>query len=256
MIAGLALAVESANIVGYTEVSVAAGNFCMIGAQFTGVGQSTIAMGDLIQGDFAAALYKNRASQAPQVQILDASGSGYATYYYLSDAYDEDADDDVEGWANASGDLVTAVTLKPGDSVWFKAIANTTLQLKGEVIAEASTGANKVLTITTTTANQFSMIANPFPTVLDINAVTWTGLPQVLYKNRATQAAQIQVLDASGSGYATYYYLTDAYDEDTDDDVEGWANASGDLTSTSIGQGLGFWLKLPSASTVTASFSL
>ena len=257
MIAGLALAVDSANVVGYTEVSVAAGKFYMVGAQFTAVGEATtIPMSELIKGDFVASAYKQRITQAPQIQILNADGKTYATYYYLTDAYDEANDDDVLGWANASGDLATSVVLNPGDSVWFKAITATNLKLSGQVIPEAVAGTTKAITIATTSANQFSMIANPFPATLDIADITWSGLTPAAYRNRITDAPQIQVLNSDGSTYSTYYYLTDAYDEANDDDVLGWANASGDLATTAIAPGCGFWLKLPTAGTVTATFGL
>ena len=249
--------VESANVVGYTEVSVAAGKFYMVGAQFTSVGEATtIPMSELVKGNYAASAYSQRITQAPQIQILNADGKTYATYYYLTDAYDEENDDDVLGWADVRGDLITSVVLHPGDSVWFKAIAATTLKLAGQVIPEAVAGTTKAITITTTSANQFSMIANPFPSTLDIASITWNGLTPASYSNRINAAPQIQVLNADGSTYSTYYYLTDAYDEENDDDVLGWADVRGDLATTAIAPGCGFWLKLPTAGTVTATFGL
>ena len=252
LVAGLAIAdgVESANTVGYSDVSVAAGTFIMIGAQFTKVGAQNIPIGDLIQGDFAPATYSKRLTEAPQIQILNAAGTGYTTYYYLSDAED-DEENEVLGWADGVGDLVTTINLNPGDAVWFKAITATNLKLKGEVIS----GNTKAITVTTTKADQFSMIANPFPTTLDINDITWSGLTPSTYSKRLTEAPQIQVLNAAGTGYTTYYYINDAEDEN-EDEVTGWADGVGDLAETAIGVGKGFWLKLPTAGTVTATFAL
>ena len=244
------MAVESANTVGYTDVSVAAGKFFMVGTQFTQVGAQNIPIGELIQGDFAPATYKTRMTAAPQIQILNANGTTYTTYYYIDDAEDDD-ENEVTGWSTAGGDLVTAVNLNPGDAVWFKAITATNLKLKGEVVNVNT----KTITVTTSKADQFSMIANPFPTELDINSVTWSGLTPATYKTRMTAAPQIQVLNANGTTYTTYYYIDDAEDDD-ENEVTGWSTAGGDLAETAIGVGKGFWLKLPTAGTITATFTL
>ena len=112
------MAVDSANTVGYSDVAVAAGKFCIIGTQFTQVGAVNISIADLVQGDFAPATYTTRTTAAPQILVLNADGETYMTYYYIDDAEDDD-ENEVTGWANNRGDLVeTAIGV--GKGFWLK----------------------------------------------------------------------------------------------------------------------------------------
>ena len=56
--------------------------------------------------------------------MLNAAG-GYDLYYLISDAYDADGNE-VTGWANAGGDLVTD-PIEVGAGFWVKAPADGTL---------------------------------------------------------------------------------------------------------------------------------
>ena len=58
---------------------------------------------------------------APQIQVLNASGIGYMMYYYISDAYDAD-DQPVDGncWVNQDGYMATGTQVPAGQSFWVK----------------------------------------------------------------------------------------------------------------------------------------
>ena len=62
--------IESANTVGYSDVSVAAGKFIIIGTQFTQVGAVNIPMSELIQGDFAPGTYSTRTTAAVNMSFF------------------------------------------------------------------------------------------------------------------------------------------------------------------------------------------
>ena len=102
--------IASSNTVGYTSQEVKAGQFYMVGVQFADVDAradvanfnnffaTTCAPGEYGDGNDAS------MNNAPQIQVLNASGIGYKKYYYISDAYDAD-DNPVEGnyWADDNG---------------------------------------------------------------------------------------------------------------------------------------------------------
>ena len=80
LVAGLALAdgVESANIVGYTEVTLNK-EWTIFGINFTAVDGSNLSLQDAVPYVDGMAKGAN-TSAADQIQIQNASG-GYATYY-------------------------------------------------------------------------------------------------------------------------------------------------------------------------------
>ena len=253
--AGLALAdggVESANTVGFTTKTIAADTFYLCGIQFEEVGNGTgaIKLDDLISmSGIQASGYSSMEANAAQIQILNASGSGYNKYYYISDAYDSGGSE-VTGWADGNGDLAESA-INIGKGFWFKAPAaaisgTASLTLNGQVSENASG-------VVTFTANTFALAANPFPVAVDFADVTVSGITAVGYDDMESDAAQIQVLNASGSGYNRYYYINDAYDAGGAT-VTGWSDGNGDLAEgDSISVGAGFWVKSPTAGSITFS---
>ena len=119
--------ITSANTVGYTSQEVKAGQFYMVGVQFADVSAkadvanfnnffaTTCAPG--VYGDGSDGTVGN----APQIQVLNASGIGYTMYYYISDAYDAD-DNPVEGncWADDRGYIVSGTQIPVGQAFWVK----------------------------------------------------------------------------------------------------------------------------------------
>ena len=215
-------------------------------ANFNSFIRTTCAPGEY--GDGMDTTMKN----APQIQVLNANGQTYTMYYYISDAYDEN-DEPVSGncWADDGGYKVTASdVLALSKGFWFKAMAAGTITCSGQVSATSEIGAP-------VTANQFNIVANPYPVALDLNAPTSANFTAGEYGDGMDttmgNAPQIQVLNANGLTYTMYYYISDAYDAE-DNPVSGncWADDGGYIaTGTQVPVGQSFWIKSASAGTFT-----
>ena len=218
--------VSSQNVVGYQASSISAGIYYMIAAPFdavSGDGQG-IAIKDLVKGDIP---------YGAEMQVRLPEG-GYDIYTYIEEAYDEDADDFVPGWADGLENLST-VKIAPGAAFWFKTSTACDVTIAGSVLAEAS----KTVTVN---AGIFSMIGNAYPADINPNNVTWAGL---------SYGDEMQVrLDAGG--YDIYSYIEEAYDEDADDFVPGWADGlENKVSSAVLKSGRGAWIKPKNAVSVT-----
>ena len=252
--------VTSANVVGYTTKEVKAGQFYMVGVQFSDVGAVDAAgFNNFFSTTCAPGAYGDgedtTMGNAPQIQVLNASGVGYKRYYYIGDAYGAD-DQPVAGncWADGDGYAVTDADMLPlSKGFWFRAMADGSVTCSGEVSATGEIGS-------AVTAGQFNIVANPYPVALSLNAPASVGFTPGAYGDGEDttmgNAPQIQVLNASGVGYKRYYYIGDAYDAD-DQPVAGncWADGDGYVaTGTQVPVGQAFWVK--SATAGTFNFSL
>ena len=237
--------IESANTVGYASKAVVTGKYYLIGVQFNDAASATkgtIDMNDLIKlsSEFTPGTYESDFAGAPEIQVLNAAGTGYDMYYYISDATDDN--DDPLGyncWADIDGyQLKDADKLSLGKGFWFKASASGTITIAGEVLSEANI-------VQQFPANQFSIMANPFPVDFSLANVTTTGITPGTYDADFVGASEIQVLNSSASGYDMYYYISDA--TDSNDDPVGyncWADIDGYILSgTQVGAGAAFWIK-------------
>ena len=232
--------IESANTVGYTTKTLSANSWFIANAQFetTGSTAATTTLNDLLATSATAGEYDTMEANAPQLQVLNSVG-GYDLYYYISDAYDAGGNT-VEGWADGGGDLAS-FDLGIGIGFWYKAVSAATLTFSGQI--------NDSSTFTTSvTANQFKIIGNPFPIALDLTKMT-TSLTPGEYDTMEANAPQLQVLNALG-GYDLYYYISDAYDAGGNP-TTGWSDGGGDLVTSPIEVGAGFWIKAPANGTVT-----
>ena len=249
--------ISSANTVGYSGQSVVAGQFYMVGVQFADVGAADIAnFNSLINTTCTPGEYGDGSDftmgNAPQIQVLNSDGLSYTKYYYISDAYDS-TDNPVAGncWADANGYIATSADqLALSKGFWFKAMAAGTITCSGQVSASSDIG-------NTVTADQFNIVANPYPVALDLNAPTSANFTPGEYGDGSDfsmgNAPQIQVLNSDGLSYTKYYYISDAYDS-TDNPVAGncWADANGYIaTGTQVPVGQSFWVKSASAGTFT-----
>jgi len=241
-ICGSLLAVESANIVGYAaSKEIAANTFSLGTTPFTAIGSDLVKVQDmLVPNGVAAVSYSQRTTKALQLQVWN--GTGYTFYYYLSDAYDEVADEEVEGWADGNGDY-TAATIAPGTGYWYKyPTSASSYTLPGQVSEAAS--------ITKNVSDAFNLYGSPYPVKLNLKNLS-TTVPAVPYSQRTTKALQLQVWN--GTGYTFYYYLSDAYDEDADEEKEGWADGNGDYVEETVADvNYGFWARsLGGSGTIT-----
>ena len=251
--------ITSANTVGYSGQSVVAGQFYMVAVQFADVGAADVAnFNSFINTTCAPGEYGDgedtTMGNAPQIQVLNASGIGYTKYYYISDAYDAE-DNPVSGncWADGAGYIATdADALALAKGFWFKAMTAGTITCSGQVSATSDLGA-------TVTADQFNIVANAYPVALNLNAAESANFTPGEYGDGEDttmgNAPQIQVLNASGIGYTKYFYISDAYDSN-DNPVSGncWADGAGYIaTGTQVPVGQAFWVKSASAGTFTFS---
>ena len=98
-------------------------------------------------------------------------------------------------------------------------------------------------------ASKLNLVGSPYPVKLDFKNLT-TTVPAAPYSKLGTDALQLQVWN--GSSYTMYYYLSDAYDEDLDDELVGWANGAGDLVKGQIVEpSYGMWAKSTKDGTIT-----
>ena len=254
--AGLALAdggVQSANTVGYTTQAIAADTYYMIGTQFETVGGSaeTISFDDLISmTGVSACSYDNQEDEAAEIDVL--VDDGYMSYYYISDAYNANNQDvGKDCWAIDGYECTAADALALGNGFWLKvpaaAISGTaSFMTKGQVYGSptksVSFPGNKV----------YTMVSNPFPVATGLQNVVTTGVQACGYDDQEDEAAEIDIL--VDDGYMSYYYISDAYDANNQDvGKDCWAIDGYECTGTQLSAGEGFWIKSPSAGTLTFS---
>ena len=248
-VAAGAMAIESANVVGYSTKAAEQGKFIILGAQFDQVDGSK-ALNGLITGVEGVAYDDDNLFQTTAAQVQIPSANGYDTYYYLSDGwYDDNGSDGYKaGWCNGYGVLVDA-ELIPGVAMWLKSVpGNATANVAGAVPEDSSVDVACPVT--------FALRANAFPMPIALNSSTMTSanIIGVAYDDNdvfRTTAPQIQI--PSANGYDTYYYLTDGWYDDhgADGYKAGWCNGYGVLVDAEIPVAQGFWTK-----GVTGAFTL
>ena len=243
--------IESANTVGYAAKNVTAGTYYLIGVQFNDAADATkgtIDMNKLIK--LSAAItpgtYDSNFVDTPEILVLKASG-GYERYYYISDATDDNDDElGYNCWADSDGyELKDADKLTLGKGFWFKSPkVSGSITVAGEVTAEASK-------VTSFSAGNYEIIANPFPKAFSFADVTVTGITPGTYDANFVGASEILTLKASG-GYERYYYISDATDSNDDYvNYNCWADSDGYiLDGNQVEAGESFWIKGNAAGTM------
>ncbi len=244
--------IESANTVGYATKTVEAGKFYLISVQFNDAADAvkgSIDMNSLIKlsASITPGTYDASFAGAPEIQVLNAAGTGYNKYYYISDATDDN--DDPLGyncWADTDGyELKNADKLVMGKGFWFKSALAGTITVSGEVKAEASA-------VVEFPENAFFIMSNPFPKDFSFADVTTTGVTPGTYDASFAGASEIQVLNAAATGYDKYYYISDA--TDSNDDPVGyncWSDTDGYiLDGNQVSAGASFWIKANGAGTM------
>ena len=245
--------VES-GIVGYiSQGNPALKSYVMVANSLQDPGSTTLDL-NKVTTDATPCAYAARTSSAPTLKIWDptaGNGAGnYSTFYYITDAYDEENDEEITAWANRNGDIISGISLPLGSALWYicQVEVNKNVTLAGEVSSDSD------ITVSASTPG-YTMLSNPFPVAADLNKINWfaadgqTPLAPATYATRTTAAPTIKVWDptaGNGAGnYITYYYINDAYDEENDEEITAWANRNGDFCEVSVAVGQGFWLILP-----------
>ena len=219
--------VVSSNIVGYEKVNLTDKTYKMGGVQFVGVGDKDVNLNDLFTGEI---------EYGTQIMFLDMTTGAYVTYKYLEEAYDEDLDDFVPGWADGKENIAVD-PVDAGSGFWFfPASGDTTVTQSGQVSSEKNVSIS-------VPAGQYTMVINPFPEGFNPNKVSWNA--DLAY------GTQIMILGPTGA-YVSYKYLEEAYDEATDDFIPGWADGKENIvTDDIVGVGEGFWVLAPEGATIT-----
>ena len=207
---GAALAVESANIVGYTTTEKVANDFCtFIGASFESVGSGTFI-------PFSSLTCSEGFEDGDQIQkaYVDEDGIvGFTVYEYW----------DGDGWVDpSSGDVIgDDIGFEVGEAAWFISSAAKQITTAGAVKST-----NHIHTFTETS----TVISSAFPVPFCPNSanVSWGSI----------DGDQIQVpyVDEDGIiNFTTYEYW----------DGDGWVDPStGDVLEADFAvttAGKGFW---------------
>lgn len=203
--AACAADVYSSNIVGYSKLTLVPG-LTMVGAPFQEVGNTSgeIHIQDIVKTDGLVGYDWDNGIAGDTLIIWDPITQMYATTYFWSDA------DPYElGLANVwfdEGTLEAADDLLPVGSAFFinsAAPSAFTATLAGEVPAEDA-GQN------ITFFPGLTMVANPFPTELDLNAaLTSAGLAGYDWDNGIAGDTLI-IWDPVTQMYAKTYFWSDA----------------------------------------------
>ncbi len=228
-------------------------NFTMLAPSFLDVATGTLST-DQIACDQAVKAYnadftdlvEGWTDDAAVIQVPNGVG-GYEWRYFISDAYDEASGDFVQGWAG-DDTLLSTKQIDLGVGVWLRGKKDTVTKFtfSGAVSDNASE------TVSRETPIKFELVANPYPTELNVNSnkVTWDIAPVKAYNADYTdlvdgwteEAAVIQVPNGVG-GYEWRYYISDAYDEASGDFVQGWASDDTLLKDITVPAATAFWVR-------------
>ncbi len=193
---GAALAIESANIVGYQTIDApAAGKYAMLSVQFEGIGETTtIPIASLLSVG-APKGAKSIAFGADQIWLWDSAGADWIKYFYRSTN---------QAWCKSGDTAATTDTVKNGDTVFFyrgTGGADTTLTLSGGVCLFTATP-----THTDLVAGQYRFMAYPWPIAMAIaDFKNYQGAPKGA-KSIAFGADQIWRWDTENNDWIKYFY--------------------------------------------------
>lgn len=200
----------------------------------------TVTSFDETAGDF----FPGWDTDAACLQVPNGLGSYYMRYY-IDDA-DDGAGNYVTGWADNNA-MLSPVSIDLGTGVWVRGKKDTVTKFTfaGAVSDNASE------TVSRATPIRFELVANPYPTALDINSdkVTWSLATVTSFDETASDffpgwnddAACLQVPNGLGS-YTLRYFIDDA-DDGNGNYVTGWADNNAMLSTAIVPAGSAFWIR-------------
>ena len=256
MAAALALCgmadIESKNVVGYTTKAVKGDMYYLVSAPFLSVGGNAESVS--IEQVFSttgidAVAYDDMYDSGAEIMMRDPDTGVYTSYFYISDALDAEGTE-VTAWADEEDGnaLEGNAILKLGRGFWLRTPnsigADAAITVAGEV--------SEVEKFTVTFAAGYQILANPFPVDTDLSKVETTGLTAVAYDDMYDSGAEIMVRDFTTGVYTSYFYLSDALNED-DEEVTGWADEEEGAVATGsvIPAGASFWMNSPAAGSLS-----
>ena len=227
----------------------------MVAAQFQGVGGgNTVKIDQLVSVEGLEPGYYGDAGEglmsAPCIQVpKENTAATYTKYYYISDVWDEELGDYLEGngWADEDGNVLTdAAVVAVGKAFWFRSTGSAGgMNASGQVLdADSKTTDVKGGKI-------WMMIANPFPVAASLENVVTTGLTPGYYGEFGEGLADAPVIQVAKENadatYTKFYYISDVWDEEAGDYREGngWADEDGNcLIGTQFPILRGAWFRM------------
>ena len=246
-VAAGAMAIESANVVGFNTDTITAKKFNMVSVPFESTNGDGFKLNECLSGVNLTGT--DNPATADLIQIWDAASGTYDNWYYY------DANDEYTGWwdeisASKMFEDQYPNGLPAGTAFWYKSAAgaaqNGTMTVAGQV-PEATTVDFELL------RGKFNMVASAYPVALKLNdadQVVWTGANGT--DNPAT-ADLIQIWDAASGTYDNWYYY------DANDEYTGWwdeisaSKMFEDQYPNGLAVGQPFWYK---AAAGTGSFEI
>ncbi len=195
----------------------------MAAAQFMPITGSAINIQDLKP----TGLSSDEMSDNVFIQLLDDVGHATTTYFWINYAEDENGNS-VEAWVDAD-DTIANVTFAPGQGLWIQAIDGISLQSSGKVCTSD---------VSVTLRNNFTAVANPYPTSVQIQEILPTGL----LSNQLSDNVFIQLLDDVGHATTTYFWI-DYAENESGDTVEAWVDADDAIADVNFAPGQGLWVQ-------------
>ena len=262
--------IESANTVGYTTKTIPAGKYMMIAVQFNNIGGTAKTFDQAFKLNVTGPKAWNSADDedcipgwyatAPCLKIpYGTADQAYRDLYWTQNAWNDAAEEFVEGWADADGAYIASAEMLDGYGVWLVAgETDMTVTIDGEVLGDASD--------TISAATGYNMLKLPFPVSLNAGSskIDW-NLTGVKAWNSADDEDCIPGWYATApclkipygtadQAYRDLYYSSNAWNDAAEEFVEGWADADGAyISNAEIPEGQAFWLVVQSPVTSTIS---
>ena len=229
-----AMAVESANVVGYETRNLTANEQVINGANFVTVGEDAMDIQSITMDGAAG------NGDAMIWWWNTATGKYDAKAYWYTELYaDEEGETTLgyAGWGDLEYWMPVTKTFAPGEAFWIQAGLNTSFTIAGEVLQSEAEYVGIDLT-----ANEQIQVTNPFPNgTLDLQSIKMddkvgNGDAMIWWWNTAT-----------GKYDARAYWYTELYADEEGETTLGYAGW-GDLEywmpiSKTFEKGQGFWIQ-------------
>ncbi len=230
---------ESANVVGYSEVGLRAGSKG-VGGCFATITTSGV---DLSKVTVTGYNTEDGSEDEVYAQTLDAQGKLVDLYNWIDVSYEEEGETiTLYGWMNADGDLIEegSTVFALGDGLWVNAPSDAyKLNFNGEVV---STGVKASLKAGS------KMVSNPLPIDVDLNSII---VKDYNAEDGSEDEVYAQTLDAQGKLVDLYNWIDVSYEEEGETiTLYGWMNADGDLIedeTVDVKAGEALWVNSTSA---------
>ncbi len=223
--------VESANVVGYTTVSLNAGKQDIMGTPFVSVATKAFSIQDLS--------IATPSDGVDWVKVYNPVSGKYDKASYWDEIYESlEAEDPMgSGFGDEEGTVVD-MTIDPGQGFWMQTAKSTTVTIPGEVVAASDN-------TTTLKASKQDMVTGIFPVALDIQDIS-LSVP-------TDGVDWIKVYNPTTGKYQKASYWDEIYEslEAEDPMGSGWGDEEGTIVNLTVNPGQGFWMQTAKDCTVT-----